>query len=128
MSEEFVVNDKRLFNQNGQIKTEMDVEPVNEPITESTGGSDGKIASAFLPPANLPSLLLGLATSALLHLGETPDSSQLSQGINLPAAKQAIDLLALLEIKTRGNLDKEEEALLRTLLYDLRLKYVKASK
>lgn len=128
MSEEFVVNDKRLFNQNGQIKTEMDVEPVNELITEPTGGSDGENASAFLPPANLPSLLLGLATSALLHLGETPDSSQSSQTINLPAAKQAIDLLALLEIKTRGNLDKEEEALLRTLLYDLRLKYVKTSK
>jgi hypothetical protein len=68
---------------------------------------------------------VGLATSALIHLGESPESA--SEPPDLPAAKHAIDLLGILKDKTKGNLENEEEALLETLLYDLRLKYVKAS-
>jgi hypothetical protein len=44
---------------------------------------------------------------------------------DLPAAKHMIDLLAILEAKTKGNLTGEEERLLRQLLFDLRLRYVR---
>lgn len=44
---------------------------------------------------------------------------------NLPLAKQTIDLLSVLEEKTRGNLDTDEAAMLKNILYDLRIHYVK---
>jgi hypothetical protein len=62
-----------------------------------------------------------------MHLGESPESGQAPQAADLPAAKHAIDLLGILQAKTKGNLESEEEALLEALLYDLRLKFVKAS-
>jgi Domain of unknown function (DUF1844) len=48
--------------------------------------------------------------------------------VDLPLAKQTIDLIALLEEKTRGNLTKDEESLLKHILYDLRLRYVQKTR
>ena len=61
------------------------------------------------------------ASSALIHLGETADQS-------LPLAKQTIDILAMLEEKTKGNLRDVEAQLVASLLYDPRVKYVDAQK
>jgi hypothetical protein len=135
MSEEFVVNDRRLFGKDGQIndgeeeaggRTE---EPAAARPAENDRPAPGAApgATPHLPPPTFPSLLVGLATSALIHLGESPEPGREPPRVDLPAAKQAIDLLGVLKIKTKGNLESEEEALLETLLYDLRLKYVKAS-
>ena len=135
MSEEFVVRDRRLFGKDGQINPEAReetqepaAEPEDQKPEEKAGQGEAgasRPGSRGLPPPSFPSLLVGLATSALIHLGESPESSP--EPIDLPAAKHAIDLLGILKTKTQGNLDSSEEALLETLLYDLRLKYVKAS-
>lgn len=127
MSDEFVVNDKRLFKSDGQVNPEA---PENEapaqetPPAEETGPF---LSPAHLPPANFASLLVGLATSAFIHLGEVIEEGAPKGPVDLAAAKHAIDLLAILQTKTRGNLEEEEEALLNTLLYDLRLKYVQSN-
>jgi Domain of unknown function (DUF1844) len=73
--------------------------------------------------------VLSLAHTAAVHFGDIPDpvSGQKSDA-NLPAAQQMIDILALLEAKTRGNLTPEERQLLEQILYELRLRYVEASK
>jgi len=130
MSEEFVVNDRRLFGKDGRIKAETPGEAETGPREEKP--SPGQAAREAprsggreLPPPTLASLLVGLATSALIHLGESPEAGP--EPPDLPAAKQAIDLMGVLKDKTRGNLESEEETLLETLLYDLRLKYVKAA-
>lgn len=134
MSEDFVVHDKRLFTKDGQVKPESadDPGPEKGPVEESawsagpeTGPDPG---SGTLPPANFAGLLVGLATSAFIHLGESPEEAGDGPAVapDLPAAKHAIDLLAVLQTKTQGNLTKEEESLLTTLLYDLRLKFVEA--
>ena len=62
----------------------------------------------------------------MVNLGKVagPDGEALEP--NLPAAKQMIDILGLLEEKTRGNLDESEAKLLTSLLYDLRVQYVDA--
>lgn len=84
--------------------------------------------SGPLPPANFAGLMIGLATSAFIHLGESPEGAgEPAAKLDLPEAKYAIDILAVLQTKTKGNLTDEEDALLTTLLYDLRLKYVQAS-
>ncbi len=71
--------------------------------------------------------VLGLASSALIHLGihENPETGQVS--VDLPLARQSIDVLALLRDKTRGNLSAEEELLFSSILSDLRLRFVEKS-
>ena len=73
--------------------------------------------------------VLSLAHTAAVHFGDIPDpvSGQKSE-VNLEAAQQMIDILALLEEKTRGNLTAEERQLLDQILYELRLRFVEASK
>ena len=73
--------------------------------------------------------VISLATTAAMHFGDIPDPvSGTAAEANLPAAKQMIDILSLLEEKTRGNLTAEERQLLDQLLYELRLRFVEASK
>ena len=67
-----------------------------------------------------------LSTSALVHLGEIPEPITERMDKNLPLAKQTIDILGILQEKTKGNLTPEEENLLNSFLYDLRMRYVKA--
>lgn len=68
--------------------------------------------------------LLSIATNALIHLGGDMEDGRLPGRVNLPLAAQHIDIIAMLAQKTRGNLDPDEQALLESLLYDLRMKYV----
>lgn len=134
MSDDFVVNDKRLFTKDGEINAPTEPETENpEPAPEAPPapeepktGPGGGVPP--LPPASFTGLLVGLATSAFLHLGEGPPEDADGGSRDLAAAKHAIDLLGILQNKTRGNLDEEEQALLTTLLYDLRMKFVQASK
>jgi hypothetical protein len=81
-----------------------------------------------LPPLDFSTFVLSLGSSCMVNLGrvEGPDGER--QPPNLPAAKQMIDILGLLEEKTRGNLDESEHKLLSSLLYDLRVQYVDAQK
>ena len=78
---------------------------------------------------NFVAFVLSLAHTAAVHFGDVPDpvSGSKSQA-NLPAAQQMIDILALLEEKTRGNLSAEERQLLEQIVYELRLRFVEISK
>ncbi len=91
--------------------------------------SDGdQEAPAALPPMDFSTFVLSLATSAMVNLGEVPRPDEDKTAVDLPAAKQIIDILGVLAEKTRGNLDEAEDKLLHSLLYDLRVKYVDAQK
>ena len=78
-----------------------------------------------LPEINFPTFVVSLNASALLHLGAIEDPTTGQKSKNLPMAKQTIDILSMLEQKTAGNLTDEEKNLLKNILYDLRLMYVK---
>jgi hypothetical protein len=80
-----------------------------------------------LPEITFSAFLFSLAASVRFHLGEIPDPETGETATHLPLAKQTIDLLSLLQEKTRGNLAEEEDAFLTHLLYELRLAYVKKS-
>ena len=71
--------------------------------------------------------LLGLASSALIHMGATPHPETGLVQRDEALARQSLDLLALLKEKTRGNLTPEEERLFAALLTDLRLKFLGAA-
>jgi len=76
-----------------------------------------------------PAFVLSLAHTAAVHFGDVPDpATGQPLPVNLAAAQQMIDILSLLEQKTRGNLSAEERQLLEQILFELRLRYVEASK
>ena len=72
--------------------------------------------------------VVSLASSAAIHFGDLPDPMTGERAeVNLEGAAQMIDILALLEEKTRGNLTIEERQVLEQILYELRLRFVEAS-
>lgn len=98
---------------------------VRAPDSEAPEGEGG---SPELPQVDFSTFLLSLAHSALLHLGVVPGLEGEQTDVNLPLARQTIDLLSLLAEKTKGNLTGEEERLQEQLLYDLRSRYVEIAK
>jgi hypothetical protein len=81
-----------------------------------------------LPTIDFATFILSLSHSALMHLGEAPHPEDNRVDLDLPLAKQTIDLLGLLEEKTKGNLNGDEERLMTQILFDLRMRYVERSK
>jgi hypothetical protein len=81
-----------------------------------------------LPPIDFATFVLSLAHSARMHLGEEPHPETNKVEADLPLAKQNIDILGLLEDKTKGNLTGDEERLLAQVLFDLRMRYVERTK
>jgi hypothetical protein len=78
---------------------------------------------------NFIAFVLSLAHTTAVHLGDTEDPvSGKRMQPQLPAAQQMIDILSLLEEKTRGNLTAEERQLMEQLLYELRVRFVEVSK
>ncbi len=72
--------------------------------------------------------VLSLASSAAIHFGDLPDpAGERRSEPNLEGASQMIDILTLLDVKTKGNLTAEERQVLEQVLYELRLRYVQAS-
>lgn len=71
--------------------------------------------------------VVSLGSSAFVHLGDAPHPETQKAEPDLLLAKQTIDLLGMLQEKTRGNLTPDEERFLQTLLSDLRLRYVAKS-
>ncbi len=113
----FIVVDKR-----GQEKEE-------EPAPEAPPQEELAEAPRELPRPDFASLVVSLGTSALFHLGQIADPTTGEAGSpDLPLARQTIDLVEVLQEKTLGNLSDEEEKLLQSLLTDLRMRFVEASK
>jgi len=93
--------------------------------SENGAESDGGATIDF------STFVLSLGTSALYQLGEIGDSESETEGPvepNLPIARQTIDTLEMLTEKTRGNLTDTESKLLESILYELHMRYVEASK
>jgi hypothetical protein len=77
---------------------------------------------------NFTAFVLSLASTAAIHFGDLPDPMTGERGEqNLDGAAQMIEILALLDQKTRGNLTAEERQVLEQVLYELRLRFVEAS-
>ncbi|MEY3013039.1 MAG: hypothetical protein RIT45_1774 [Pseudomonadota bacterium] len=68
--------------------------------------------------------LLSLASSVMVHLGRVPDPTGGSGEISLDLARHSIDLIAMLEEKTRGNLTPEEQTLMARVLHDTRMAWL----
>ena len=132
----FVIKDRRRFTEEGEPKEEKKPEEKAEepePRAREKGRARAKVEEKVteetpLPEINFSTFIFSLNTSALLHLGEIPDPATGKQQKDLAMAKQTIDLIAMLQEKTKGNLAPDEENLVKHILYDLRLRYVQKAK
>jgi hypothetical protein len=120
----FTVTDRRSFASSGEA-VEPPPTPPPPPAAEAPP-SEGARAGA-LPPLDFGTFVLSLGSSVVMHLGEMAEEGGKTEK-DLPLAKHTIDILSMLQAKTRGNLTPQEDKLLESLLYDLRLRYVSASK
>ena len=81
-----------------------------------------------LGPVDFSTHILSLASTALIALGKMPAPDGVEQPLDLETARHLIDVLGMLEQKTKGNLDEAETKLLQSLTYDLRVAFVDAQK
>jgi Domain of unknown function (DUF1844) len=135
----FKVEDRRRFSSEGELKPEhQGGEP--PPAAQATHSQPERQAApeaaARQPPRHevpppeisFAAFVVSLSTQALVHLGEIPDPMTNQRQRDLPAAQHMIDILGMMADKTRGNLDHEEDNLLRSILFDLRMKYVETAR
>jgi len=120
----FVIKDRRTFDDKGDVK---DQEKKEEPRKEEPRkkASADQEEGMLLPEVNFNSLIFSLSSSALINLGEIADPNTGQKQKDLPLAKHTIDTIAMLQDKTKGNLNPEEQRFLDTILADLRWRYVK---
>ncbi len=127
----FVIKDKRMFTSDGAVNTEKESggEGTKAAETADTKKPQDRAGKTIpLPEVDFASFILTLSSSTLFHFGEFPDPVSGKLERNLDMAKQTIDILGVLREKTRGNLSKDEDQLMESLLHDLRIKYVEECK
>lgn len=123
----FTVKDRRLFSAD-EPAAEENKAPASDsapPKSEPSAETGSERAQAPLPQINFPTFIASLNASALVHLGVIEDPVSGKAEKNLPMAKQTIDILSMLQQKTTGNLTSEEDGMLKSILYDLRILFVK---
>lgn len=136
MSEEtkdFTVKDRRIFADSaeedpktGESETSGQAESSPDEQGSAKSSEHKKQAEELrMPEINFSTFVFSLNSSALVQLGMIPDPATGEESKNPVLAKQTIDILNMLQEKTRGNLTREEENLLNNLLYGLRMAYVK---
>lgn len=90
------------------------------------GQTDGSVPESPLPKIDFSSFILSLYSSGLVQLGTVEDPSTGKKTKDLAMAKHTIDMIAMLQEKTSGNLTDDEENLLKALVSELRMAYVEA--
>ena len=140
----FVVRDRRAFAEEDAPREEENRDTQHEerkaPETQEDNRSHegapeqpeqkadkGRESSPPLPEVNFSTLIMSLSSSALFHLGEIPDPQTGQKTKDLPVAKHTIDTIGMLQEKTKGNLNDDEQKFLDSMLTDLRWRFVKAS-
>lgn len=127
---DFVIKDRRFFAEENQEKRKEEEAQPDKSEAEKQPAQDTASVDQFeemspLPEINFATFIFSLNSSALVQLGILEDPATNRKTKNLPIAKQTIDILGMLEEKTKGNLSQDEANLLKNILYDLRLMYVK---
>lgn len=129
----FTVQDRRRFSpDSGEARDNASDRQATDDqqkiAAESPSRSEPHADHEALPEINFSTFVISLSTQALMHLGEIPNPLSGNEERDVPVAKQMIDILGMLQDKTRGNLNGGEAKLIEDILFDLRMKYVEAVK
>ena len=115
----FTIKDKRSSKQSEEEAKTADASQPKEQAPPEEKPSPPKDFEL-----NFSTFVLSLTSSAFYHLGDIPDPVTGEKQENLPAVKQTIDILIMLQEKTKNNLDADEIQLMEQLIYELQIKYV----
>jgi len=145
-SGEFKVVDRRMFTSEGEVRTDLPPEPPPPPAPTpepappqsqpqaSSSPAEGGAKERPATPSHAPGavqfehLIMSLVTTAMYQLGMAARPGEIAPPPDLPAARETIDLLAVIQEKTKGNLTHEEVQLLSGSLQELRLVYVEITR
>lgn len=122
----FVIRDRRGRGEDAPPPAQAATPPAAEPSAAAPHhdhAADSHAHAGHLP-VNFSSFVISMGSSALMLMGEQLDPQQPSMPLNLPQAKEIIDLLSMLEEKTKGNLTPDEQVVVKDMLYALRMKFV----
>ncbi len=123
----FIIKDRRSFDKEGELKEEKGAGDAGSQKTKEEE-REQDTQRIPLPEVNFNSLIFSLSSSALLNMGDIAEPQTGERKKDLPMAKYSIDIISMLQEKTKGNLTEEEHKFLDSILADLRLRYVKAAK
>lgn len=112
--------DGNPFDNLGTHRSPEERREAAEKYTEKVTGSPNEP----MPKVDMSTFIMSLSSSVLVYLGEVPDPESGETTYNLDMARHTIDLLGMLEEKTKGNLTADEEEMLNNILFELRMKYV----
>jgi hypothetical protein len=139
----FKVTDRRLFNADGTLREDALIEesaPAQTPEPQPTGASVSAQSQQQFAAATAPELepeadaepehtmfnefLMGIASSAFIYLGMVEHPATGRRQVDMQAAKETIDMLIMLQEKTKGNLSHGEEKFFNDLLSELKMQFV----
>ena len=129
----FTVQDRRRFSpdtaeaREGGPEQSAAYDQEKKPA-ESSARAGSEAANEALPEINFSTFVISLSTQALMHLGEIANPLSGKEERDVSSAKQMIDIVGMLQEKTRGNLTGGEAKLIEDILFDLRMRYVEAVK
>ena len=127
MAEEqkFKVTDRRGFTEDGTSKPVIEKPAEDPPEDPPAAASEprGKSKDSYRP-IDFPTYVLGYYTQGLVLLGETPNPYTRKKEEDVESVRNIIDVLSMIEQKTKGNLTSEESQLLESVLYELRMKFM----
>jgi hypothetical protein len=99
---------------------------------DGCGCGEGKVpdmeGKCVMPEVTFSAFIMSLNTSALYHLGEISDPATGKTEVNYELARHAIDTLVMLQDKTKGNLSNDEQEMLKNIVYDVKMRFVRAVK
>lgn len=121
---DFVIRDKR-----GSQKSDEEIRDQEKESSASSAAASGESSTQQqAPPQDIKidfsTFVLSLTSSAFYHLGDIADPTTGEKKVDLTAVKQTIEILILLQDKTKGNLTNDESKLLEQLIYELQMKFV----
>jgi hypothetical protein len=124
----FRVTDKRLFRDDDKEEAPKSAGDKEEkPAGETSSAKEEKAPeqeASSRPPIDFPSYILSYYTQGLVLLGEVPNPYTNKKEEDIEAVRHTIEILAMLDQKTKGNLSNEEQKLLESVLYELRMKFM----
>ena len=140
-SKGFQVKDRRRFTESGEVRDDADeraeeTPPIEMPETRRAAPSAHTTHehahehehAGDAAQMTLSTFLMSLSTQALMYLGEIPNPVTGQPETDLGGVRELIDIISMLQEKTRGNLDPAEARLFEKVLYDLRMRFVEKAR
>ena len=120
----FRVTDRRHFRETGELREDVPAEPEVKKERETPPRAAEPPPGTSPPRIDFPSYLISYYSQALIFLGEVPNPVTRAVEQDLEGVRHTVEILEMIQERTKGNLSNEEMQLLDSVLYELRMKFM----